>query len=299
MIILPRPLRTTEQVSEFLSNVIYGDGSLSKRSKDKLIQKITQAEMQQASIIDKDTMNDKSYRSPDYADDEKRRILISKIYGELIKNKRPDNDNKIKLGYGGALPQTSIICNKQAYIIIGLPASGKSGITEIISDSYGAIIADSDLAKRKLPEFKNDYGTSVVHKESTYINQNVITYAIANNINIAIPIIGNDPEKIIRLGTTLLDKGYENHLILVRLDRILATRRAADRFLKTARYVPLAMIFDEYANDPTISYYDLKNNINGNKKIFKSYTMISTNVEKGEKFKIIDKTANSPIINKE
>ena len=40
---------------------------------------------------------------------------------------RPDNDDDICLGKGGALPQLGVAAGKQAYILIGLPNSGKSG----------------------------------------------------------------------------------------------------------------------------------------------------------------------------
>ena len=59
---------------------------------------------------------------------------------------------------------------KQAFVLIGLPASGKSSIAVDIADKYGALLLDSDLAKRKLPEYKvYPWGASLVNAESSLI----------------------------------------------------------------------------------------------------------------------------------
>ena len=82
------------------------------------------------------------------------------------------DDDKIKLGVGGCLPLPDGHLNndKQFYIVIGLPASGKSSISAKIADATGSAVLDSDFAKRKLPEFREkDNGASLVHKESQVI----------------------------------------------------------------------------------------------------------------------------------
>jgi hypothetical protein len=81
----------------------------------------------------------------------------------------PDSDDHIKLGKGGAVPQ-NLMRSKDACVLIGLPASGKSTIARRFATEYGAIILDSDFAKRKLPEFPNyPWGASIVHEESAKI----------------------------------------------------------------------------------------------------------------------------------
>jgi len=269
--------------------------------------RIAAAEMQQAGIEDKDTLNSSECRVHENLSDESRVELREKIYKDLINKKRLDNDNNIKLNKGGSLPQTPLKNDKQAFYIIGLPASGKSIVANNLSDKYGAIILDADYAKRKFPEYNHDYGASVVHEESSVViyggkgkykdEPSVLSYAVENNYNIIIPKIGDNKQKILNLTQALNDQGYSIHLILVRLDREKATIRALLRFIKTKRYVPLSMIFDTFSNEPTITFFDLKNNVNGcANKLFKSFTMISTDVPYGNPYQILLKDEDSPQI---
>lgn len=272
----------------------------------KYVVEVTAAEMHQRSIVGKDTLKSDAYRIPTYSENEARKALRKTIYTELITKKRLKKDDSIALGKGGALPKTIIKKTAEAFFIIGLPASGKSGIATRLSDRYGAIILDSDFAKRKFPEFSTtDFGASVVHEESSvvvfggqgeYVNEpSVLQYAVENQINMVIPKIGDKPERIATFANNLKALGYSVHLVLVRLDREKATRRALDRFIKTRRYVPLSLIFDEYGNNPTITFYDMKQ-LRAYSSIFKSFTMISTDVPLGTPHKIMLKTKYSPDI---
>lgn len=94
-----------------------------------------------------------NYRDRNYKTETDRWALREQIVNELITTTRLDDDDQICLGKGGALPTTGVRAEKKAFIVIGLPASGKSGISSMIADRYHAVIIDSDYAKRKLPEF--------------------------------------------------------------------------------------------------------------------------------------------------
>jgi hypothetical protein len=216
------------------------------------------------------------------------------IFKDLVNKKRLVNDDNIKLGKGGALPRTSLKKENQAYIIIGLPASGKSGVASTIADEVGAYILDSDLAKRKLPEFSADFGATLVHDESDMVvfgsevsekNEEfcLFDYCVMKNANIVIPKIGHDKDSILHITSVLKGYKYDVHLILVSLDRIDATKRAMTRFDKSGRYVPLSLIFDMYSNNPILTYYRIKSN-----KLFKSYMKLSNNVPKGSNLKLIE-----------
>jgi len=76
-------------------------------------------------------------------------------------------------------------------------------------------------------------------------------------------------------------------LLLTKIDRKTSVKRTFERFLLTKRYVSLPMIFDWYANDPSLVYYELKNH----SKLFSSYEAISYE----EKPKIIDQSDNAPL----
>lgn len=199
------------------------------------------------------------------------------------------------------MPTSHIKKESQAFIIIGLPASGKSEITNLLSDKYGAIVLDSDYAKRKFPEYCLPYGASVVHDESSIVifgdvkrfpdENSLLKVALKNEYNIVVPKIGSSKGKIDSLCQILMEAGYSVHLILVRLDRQKSVLRAISRYEKTKRYVPISMIFDTYSNEPTITFYDI---LNFNKS-YASYTMISSDVSFGSPKEILYCTKNSPI----
>jgi len=198
------------------------------------------------------TISAKEMRNEKYRSDEDRWKLRERIISELWNKKRLEDDEKISLSKGGALPRAGVRREKQAFVIIGLPASGKSGIANEVSENSGAIIIDSDFAKRKLPEFKNHlYGASLVHEESKRITsgfrdenpykiKSLYELSIGIGANIVIPTIGQNPKSIIDLANALKNNyGYKVHLILVSLSKREATIRAIYRFAKTKRYVPL------------------------------------------------------------
>lgn len=103
----------------------------------------------------KPTLRYDSYRNPSYFDYKSRNKLHKQIFEELCSFERPIDEDKIRLGFGGALPiGKKPQMNRQAYFVIGLPASGKSAISNRISDTNGAIILDSDYAKRNFQNSK-------------------------------------------------------------------------------------------------------------------------------------------------
>ncbi len=296
-----RPLYSEELVDLFLKNVLEYPGS-----KYDLSKKICRGEELLPKIGDqKNTLFFKDKRADTYRDNSNRWRLRKKIIQELFVKQRLDDDNKIKLGRGGALPTTSAHKESKAYIITGLPASGKSGIANKIADFTHSIILDSDYAKRKFPEFDNPEGASLVHEESSFLisgNSRVSdapsdfeplsVKCAKEKYNVCIPKIGNTVANIEGTAKPWKEKGYEIHLILVQLDRKLATIRAINRFKQTGRYVPIGLIFDGYGNDPLIAYYRIKKS-NENSRIFESIGKLSTDVDLGSSPEIID---SSPVL---
>lgn len=297
-----RILSSNADIENFIKNVIHLDEDEDFEGQfNDCVFKIIAAEMQINTVKNKDTLTHTDYRIGDFSSEEQRKKLRKQIYQELIENIRLDNDDKITMGNGGALPQTELKSNREAYLVIGLPASGKSEISNLLSDKYGAMILDSDYAKRKFPEFNAPYGATVVHEESGIVvfggnvkyakESSVLEYAIKHGHNIVIPKIGDVKSKIYEFAKNLNLLGYKVHLILVRLDREKATKRAFKRFVNTGRYVPLPLVFDVYSNDPTITFYDLYHN----NEYFESFTMLSSDVPvNNPKIKILS-TDKSPL----
>ena len=285
------------QASHFLNDVL---GVLDGVSDREHLNDVVNIELCLSTMQKKSTLLHDNYRDPLYADEKKRKDLYEQIFKELTTLPLLENDDEIKLGNGGACPNSGLKFNKTAYYIIGLPASGKSGIATKLANHTHSLILDADFAKRKFPEYDSQNGAALTHEESSavifgnraYQGKNLFEWAIKQGANIIIPKIGDKLEKVINFVELLRKCKYKVHLVLVRLDRLKSTQRAYYRFLDTNRYVPLTMIFDEYSNEPTIVYYDLKSFYN---RLFKSFTMISTDVDKGCPPKICEMTKHSPL----
>ncbi|MGZ9741014.1 zeta toxin family protein [Pseudomonas sp. GNP012] len=262
-----RPLDDNQAAAVFLTRAL---GFKPCDDTGDLAVKVAKAEVLLSKMAAENTLKRPNFRHPSYSSDEARKELRRKIFSELIGMNRIANDDEIRLGVGGISPPVGqdISNQRKAFILIGLPASGKSTISNKIADAYGAYIVDSDYAKRKFPEYKDEYGAALVHEESTLVTfgmdgndfadeLNVLEYCISQEVNVVIPKIGSKAQAIRDLRALLIGFEYEVHLVLVKADRVCATQRALTRFQATNRYVPISLIFDGYGNDPILSYYYL------------------------------------------
>lgn len=300
-----RKLDNIDLIEHFLEIVINYEDS----SNDNVLQKIKSGEAELKNYIDsKSTFLSTENRTRKYKNNSDRWKLRKQIVKELLTFERDDDDDNTCLGKGGTLPKCDTLSERKAVIIIGLPASGKSTIANKIADHYGAIILDSDFAKRKIPEYvHNPAGASLVHEESDYlvfgaaINYKPADFkclfeeCIEKNANIVIPKIGHDEKKINDLALALTKLDYEVHLVCVSLDRRLATQRAINRFIKTNRYVPLSLIFDGYGNDCILTFYRLKDKIGIENVAIKTFGKLSTNVPQGSNPIILYSDEESPV----
>lgn len=263
-----RPLVDTATVEKFLTNCLgiedECDWLLERSIKfDALVKKIRDAEATNSVVGLDQTIDSQANRQKRYRDDDARKILRKTILRELIELDRLDDDDNIALGHGGAKPRgAQPIADRNAYFVVGLPASGKSTLVTRTADVLGAMIIDSDFAKRKIPEFENTLaGANLVHKESSLIVigdggiASLLGYCKTKGFNVVIPTVGGNMADVIIDAQALKDVGYKVHLSATILERDEAAKRATSRFLDTNRYVPLSLIFDGYANDPVMHYY--------------------------------------------
>jgi hypothetical protein len=198
-----------------------------------------------------------------YLDDPKRQALRAKIARDLY---RPGYRNE------GA-----------AYIIIGPPAAGKSSVAGPLAFREGALIVDSDEAKKLLPEFAGGKYAALVHRESDDIAYTVLFRAIQNLDNIVLPIVGKTPKKVLEMRDLFIDAGYRAvHLMLVHLDAEKCALRAVDRFHKHGRFVDPAYVLYDVGNSPRKAYDILRKQ----SEKWDSITAYSTDVDFG----------NSPVL---
>lgn len=246
-------------------------------------------------------------RHPRYKSRKDRARLRQRIVNELSTQQRIDNDDDIRLGHGGALPQGELVSEGQAILVFGPPASGKSGFACRIADDYGAVILDSDFAMRKLPEFAlTADGANLVHDEASALvfgddlklperlrdglQVPVTKLVIENHTNIVVPKIGNEVDSVRAYRDALIEKGYDVHLVLVSVDRAIAATRALVRHQATNRYVSLSLIFDLFANNPQLTYHRVRDDSE-----WASYGNLSNEVEPNHAPIKNERTGNSPI----
>lgn len=175
-----------------------------------------------------------------------RQHIKSKILEELTDMTIPFNDDDIRIGIGGSKPRNRLRTNKKAIILLGLPASGKSTVAQVMSDMQGAYIVDSDFAKRKFPELAFPNGASWTHDESDDLvygkGDGVLARCLQQEANMVIPKVGAKAGSIVKVYEILRTHGYDVSLGLVWLEPKKAIKRAIKRYQKSKRYVPIFKI---------------------------------------------------------
>lgn len=283
-----RLLYKDTDVEHFVENVLH----ISTRGKRTAINTIVEAERNlRGAGTDATTFYGEEFRDYKYKTEVQREQLRQKIVAELLERERLDNDDDIRLGRGGAKPLIVPKAEKKVFYVIGPPASGKSTVSNLIADIYGAYILDSDYAKRKLPEYRNQKtGASLVHEESDqivfrYQKGNLMAYCVKEGFNMVIPKIGHSIDNIMEFQRALVAVGYQFFLISVDLDRFKATHRAYNRYRETKRYVPLSLVFDAYSNEPTLNYFRVRQRYAAD---CCGFAQISTDVPKDEKYILLE-----------
>lgn len=147
---------------------------------------------------------------------------------------------------------------RQAFILIGPPASGKSTEARHIIEEHGALEIDSDLAKALIPEYDAGRNAAGVHLESDLIvTKMVLPRAVIARDNIVIAIVGRSVDKLRDMRRLLKRFRYSVHLILVHAEPHEAARRAVRRFETTGRFVDPEYVL-EVGDQPTRNYLSLK-----------------------------------------
>ncbi|MBC9930017.1 zeta toxin family protein [Chitinophaga qingshengii] len=291
-----RFLNTQQQIDDFLSGPLGLDTSTLP---EDVPAKIITCEKGVLDGLENPTSFSNHYRVKKYTDHKQRLALRNTIVQELFTQQLLENDDNICLGRGGAMPQNPTR-KKQAFMLIGLPASGKSSVAAQIAQNKGAVVLDSDLAKRKLPEYAQyPWGASLVNAESSMIvfgdknDQSFISLyeqVVKEKYNVVIPKIGAEPEDILPYCINLKKLKYKVHLTLVYLPKEKSTVRALNRYLCSNRYIPLTLIFDVFSNNPALTYFKLKN---AKHDYFDTFGIINTDVPPKSSFLHTDISGNT------
>lgn len=177
-------------------------------------------------------------------------------------------------------PANPVARERKAVILVGQPASGKSSVANPIARKMKALIADSDEAKKILPEYQGGIGANAVHSESSIINDAILITAVRNGDNIVLPQTGGRLETIEKNIKLLVDAGYDVTLGNVDVTFDNALNRMIRRFIAKGRLIPLE-VMKEIGNLPKSNYNTLKEKVNG-------YFEIDNNQPKGERQTLLE-----------
>lgn len=127
--------------------------------------------------------------------------------------------------------------DKEATILLGPPASGKSYFAEQLAAKEHAAIVDPDDAKKLFTEFRGGVGANAVHEESGLLAGLVQKRLVVKGSNLVLPKVGKGRSAIEDLTKTLKDSGYKVNLVNMEVSEDNAFRRSIKRFLQTGRLI--------------------------------------------------------------
>ena len=136
---------------------------------------------------------------------------------------------------------------RKAIIVLGLPASGKSSISDRLENITGSYIIDADNIKKRIPEYQQDKkNLSVVHSESVNISNTMMSELSSQGANMIIGKVGGYYEDIKDIVDNLSKDGYTCDVILNDVPFDITIERNLERYKqgKTDRIVPLSVIYD-------------------------------------------------------
>lgn len=152
--------------------------------------------------------------------------------------------------------------DKQATLILGPSAAGKSMFAEKLAVDMKAAIVDSDEAKKVIDGYNGGMGANAVHEESSFMNRAVEAQLVNAGANMVIPTVGANPEGINARMERLKEAGYSVRLVNVRVDKDEAARRMASRAIRSGR--PIGVAYVRHVGDkPSATYHSLKGKADG------------------------------------
>jgi predicted kinase len=147
--------------------------------------------------------------------------------------------------------------NRQATIILGPPAAGKSDIAELLAERQRMAIVDSDEIKKTLPEYQEGIGASAVHEESGDLMADMMDRMMQDGTDMMVPKVGGNPDSIRRLIADLQQNGYTVSVVGMDVTPENAYSRMVARFVATGRIIPPSYM-DRIGDNPTLTYSALR-----------------------------------------
>ena len=148
----------------------------------------------------------------------------------------------------------------------GAPGSGKSTFIKKNYDwldNPSIFHIDSDEVRAKLPEYQG-WNASRTHEETTDIVNELIDYIAPKECQFDVIIDGTftNLRKYKSMIKKVQDLGYQTFAIFMQIDPEISMQRAIERYQRSGRYVPRAVI-EDVNNKGDKVFLELKNEIDG------------------------------------
>lgn len=185
---------------------------------------------------------------------------------------------------------------RKATFVLGLPASGKSYITDKLKVDDGAYEIDADLMKQHIPEFKKDVQmVSAVHEESSWMSKKMQDELISKGANMMLGKVGGDGNynSILKMIDKLEKAGYEINVVGMDLDprKALARnlKRFQDRLLLNDPKKPARIVSASQTANTQRTYLNTIQKLVNAKKV-KNYAIFDADVNMGEEPRLVSKS---------
>lgn len=165
--------------------------------------------------------------------------------------------------YGDGAPRQERI----AYVVMGLPAMGKSSLAEPLAERLGALVVkgkrqiatDSDTAKEFLMNMdakKDMVAAGAYHEEADLILKRVMRKAVKNGDNIVLPAVGKTPKSMRDYIEKLKKYDYEVHIVHLSGDPVQSVKNSVRRFKSSPehRYVEPKYILNGVGRRPDATF---------------------------------------------
>lgn len=211
----------------------------------------------------------------------------SKVYS-TIQIKTAERE-RLRQAIENEFPYKEVSKEGKAFIVLGLPGSGKSSkLEDKLLKDHNALKIDYDEIKPKLPEYDEDgTGNYIVYEEAKLINNKVLDRAITLHANVVICNPGLEYLDLENKLERLKKQEYEVYLYLVLVDPEVAARRSIQRFKEKGRFTD-PIIHYSGANKPLENFKTL---INEHRSWITSYKAFDNNVGKDEPMRELSEQA--------